>query len=54
MITDHMREKYDYICLYEPDGENGGGKQDTSRISTLMEEKALLGENNRIAGEAIG
>lgn len=53
MMTDHMREKYDYICLYDTEGEKTGN-HDTSRISTLMEEKNLLGENNRIANEAIG
>ncbi len=52
-MADHLREKYDHLCLYEVDGEKHT-LDDNSRLSTLMEEKSLLAENNRIAGDAIG
>lgn len=47
-----MKQKFDYLSLYDAE-DSKGIKDNGDRINSLMEEKHLLNDSNRIARETV-
>lgn len=52
ILTEVLKQKFDYLSLYDAEDSNKI-RDDGHRINSLMEEKHLLADSNRIARETV-
>jgi len=52
IILENLKEKYDYSALLSVD-DSGQSNHNSKSINSLIETNQLIGDNSRIAGDAI-